>query len=48
MRTKLSWTLSLIGILGLLASPARASVVAHWTFDEGSGTTVADSVGGYQ
>lgn len=45
MRTRLFWTLSLVG---LLVSPARASVVAHWTFDEGSGTTVADSVGAYQ
>ena len=44
MRTRLFWMLSLIG---LVAGPAGASVVAHWTFDEGSGTTAADAVGDY-
>ena len=42
MRTKLFWILSLIG---LLVSPADASIVGRWSFSEGSGTTVADSVG---
>jgi len=45
MRTRLLWTLGLVGFLGLLVSPAGASVVSRWTFDEGAGTTVADSLG---
>jgi hypothetical protein len=28
-----------------LVSTASAELVAHWTFDEGSGNTVADSSG---
>jgi len=43
MRTKLF--LLVLGVIGLAVSPAGASVVARWTFDEGAGTTVADSVG---
>jgi len=44
MRTQLFLILSTIG---LLAGSAGASVVARWTFDEGSGTTAADSIGDY-
>ena len=45
MSKKFFLTLGLI--IALLSSQAGASVVAHWTFDEGGGTTAADSVGGY-
>jgi len=45
MRTKLLWTLGLVGLLCLLVNSAGASVVSRWTFDEGAGTTVADSLG---
>ena len=44
MRTKLLWTLGLVGLIGLLVNSAGASVVSRWTFDEGAGTTVADSL----
>jgi Concanavalin A-like lectin/glucanases superfamily len=32
-----------LGCLGWSAAPASANVVAHWTFDEGSGQQAADS-----
>ncbi|MCK4293568.1 MAG: LamG domain-containing protein [Planctomycetes bacterium] len=45
MRTKLLCVFGLVSLLGLLASQADAAVLSRWTFDEGTGTTVADSVG---
>ena len=37
-----------VGVLvGFVATTARADLIAHWPMDEGSGTTVADIVGGY-
>lgn len=45
MRTKLLRTLGLVGLLGLLVSQADASIVGRWSFNEGTGTTVADSIG---
>lgn len=45
MRTKLWWALGLAALVALLVNTAGASVVSRWTFDEGAGTTVADSLG---
>ena len=36
-KMKLLWMLGLVGLLVLLVSPAGASVVSRWTFDEGRG-----------
>jgi len=33
-------------LLLIVAGSASAELVAHWTFDEGAGTTVTDSVNG--
>ncbi len=44
MRPRLFW---MLGLITLLTGQVGASVVARWTFDEGAGTTAADSVGDY-
>jgi hypothetical protein len=36
---------SVVFVLGLLAGTANSGLVAHWTFDEGSGPTAYDSAG---
>ena len=38
-------TLGLSVLLVMAAVPAQAALLAHWAFDEGSGTTASDSVG---
>lgn len=38
--------LRLLAIVALTGCCARAALVAHWTFDEGSGPTAFDTVGG--
>ncbi len=45
MRKTLTYLLTLVIILGL-ANHASAEIVGHWRLDEGSGTTVSDSIGG--
>lgn len=42
----LSYTICLAVALTMSATMANAELVAHWTFDEGSGTTAVDSAGG--
>ena len=45
MRKKLIYLTSFVLVLGF-AGRTPAGLVAHWTFDENSGTTVTDLVGG--
>ena len=42
---KTSSILSLTSVLAALTSTSNAALIGHWTFDEGSGTTAADSSG---
>ncbi|MDO8303039.1 MAG: LamG domain-containing protein [Sedimentisphaerales bacterium] len=42
----LSYTICLVAVLTILAGTANATLVAQWTFDEGSGTVAHDAVGG--
>jgi hypothetical protein len=44
--TNLFCSLTIIALLTLAASDAGASLIGHWTFDEGSGTTAYDSING--
>ncbi|MBP7051281.1 MAG: LamG domain-containing protein [Phycisphaerae bacterium] len=46
MNRKNTWCICCVALLGLWVCPAGAvGPVGHWRFDEGSGTTVADSSG---
>ncbi len=45
MKTRLS-ILPIAALLGMAASPLQAALINHWTFDETSGGTAADSSGG--
>ena len=38
-------TLAAVAALAMIIPQANAALLAHWTFDEGSGTTAADSSG---
>jgi hypothetical protein len=39
--------ISFLAILAVCGFASAAGLVAHWTFDEGSGTVASDSAGGY-
>ena len=41
------WMVATVVAAVALAVPARGSVVAHWSFGEGDGSTANSSVGGY-
>ncbi len=45
MPRRLKFWITLIALLALFTELAAADLVAHWKFDEGTGTTAFDSSG---